>query len=154
MPDPNPADAEVNKPNLPLDFTVDLVSHNEIHCGWMWAIDRIGRIPSGTHGYVVEYEQVKEYLKEHSGKEALKHLFSLLDTHPPMFGPQPAFRATHVSKIPELGVDIIHKELEPDTEYVLVFSSFNAAGRSHFFGTFEYSTGIITPVRTKEAPSV
>ena len=150
MPDPNPADSIHNIPNLPLNFEIDLVTHDEINCGWMWAIDRAGRIPQGTHGYVVKYEKIKDY----SGKDGLKKIFAILDAHTPQFGPQPAFKVTTLSKIPEFGVDTIHETLEPNTEYFLAFASFNEAGRSHYFGTFNYQEGIITSVKTKEAPNV
>jgi hypothetical protein len=149
MPDPNAPDAEVNKPNLPLDFHFSVITDSEINCGWMWAIDRVGRIPKGTHMYCIEYDQVKHY----QGKEGLEQLFEILDDHDPSFGPQPAFKVTHLSKIPMFGVDIVHQTLSPDTEYFLAFASFNDAGRSRYFGTFDYQQGQISSVRTKEASS-
>jgi hypothetical protein len=138
MPDPNPEEHPENIPELPHNFHIAKVGTDYIDAGWKWCIGRVGRIPQKTHGFIFEYDK----------KTSISELFYMCETYSPQVSPQPAFHVTNVSK-PGNPSDSPAVFLKPDTEYVLLFCSVNAAGRSEYFGTFDPESGIITPIKTK-----
>lgn len=131
MPDPNPADHPDNIPQAPKRIFIGSVTDEEINLGWIWSISRVGRIPTGTNGYIIPFK------KEYNSLSGLTQVLQDIKDSKiePMFSPQPAFRVTHTSSAPYLG--LMQKPIQPGKHYFAAFETINAAGSSELFGTFD-----------------
>lgn len=145
MPDPNPANHPDNIPATPINVHFTGRTSKEINIGMTWTATRAGRVPEGTHTYVVPYS------KEYEGVENLSKLLEIFSRSTPMFSPQPACRVIAISQIPELGLNASDNQpLQPNTQYIIASAAVNEAGRSEFVGNFDKESGIIMPIWTLE----